>query len=98
LIVYLDGGFNPPEKYYIVRLDHHPNYWGKSSKYIQLHISSPIGISLEYPSAHLRATAIQRLFGHQHGQLREAGRHLKGTWAKGNKGAVSRISGKNGKI
>ena len=23
------GGFNPLEKYYIIRLDHHPNYWGK---------------------------------------------------------------------
>ena len=23
------GGFNPLEKYEFVRLDHHPNYWGK---------------------------------------------------------------------
>jgi hypothetical protein len=27
-IIDLIGGFNPPEKI-LVRLDHHPNYWGK---------------------------------------------------------------------
>ena len=25
----LIGGFNPPERYEFIRLDHHPTYWGK---------------------------------------------------------------------
>jgi hypothetical protein len=29
---YLIGGFNPPEKYEFVRLDHHPNFGGKVGK------------------------------------------------------------------
>jgi hypothetical protein len=33
----LVGGFTPSEKYEFVRLEYHPNYWGKSSSHVPNH-------------------------------------------------------------